>query len=1112
MNARAPEPTLHQRIRRRYGALRRVWTLRVALRAAALICVLLALAVVAGVLRPLGPAGAWARLALTATLATLALAWAIGRQRRAWLSFAGYLERIEERFPEVRSWLRNALELEARPPLHASSELARALSAETARRFAGVRVESLAPRLEPRRPALAFAGALIVIAALGLASPARVQRSWATLWDPAAAAPPVRLAVEPGSVRITPGATLAIRARVWGTARRPVLWRDRERGVLAVDEGTGEAGARVWRFDLTPLTREQRYRVRVANVVSPTYRIALAGDPSPVSFEVEYLAPAYARLPVQRGTATRGDLSALRGTRARVEVTFDRDLEALEVSLPGGVPAAFRALTPRRWQGEIAVEREGEYTLTAASRAGPAGPGRGRFRYRITPLPDAPPVIAVRTPAGDLDLPAGQQVPVEVFGQDDLGLSALELEYHKDPAAPWARVPLARFAGQPREASVSASWDAAVLALLPGESATFRFALYDDNAVSGRGRALSPTFQIRFPGLAELYEKVDERQAGAQSTLEKAAEQARELQKSLDRLARQPTDATSQRAPAFERSEELRSALERQQGVSQKIDQASGELRESLEQAAERQAFNETLTRKLREMSELMNQIQSPEFREALRRLQQAIQELDRRTLEQGLPEWRKQNQETLANLERSIDLLKRLREEERLDALAKRADELRAQQDALNRAYQDRQGKTGNPERREQARALAERQRAAAGQTEQLTRDAKEVERSLEEPRDREAIQQAEQELQQNAQPSQQEAADAEAQQRDAQARASGERGSQSLSKASRQLARMVEARQQEREGLDLSAVRRAAQDLVSLQRASEDNLDSSAPASARADRATDLSDGVARVADSLYTLAQRTPFISRKLATALGRATQRLAESGRELAAGDRQGGEEAGRGGGEALNEAVLQLRAAEGAMCQKPGSGKPGPSRSSAQRVGEMGQRQSDLNQESRSLAQRLSQQMRLSAGDRDQLQRLAEEQQRIREQLEQIQRDEERNQKLLGRLDAARREMKEVEEALKQGSTGGDLDEKQQRILSRLLDAQRSVNRRDYDPERESRPGEDVARRSPAELPPELLRVNDRLRLDLLKAGADRYPAQYRAFVELYLRSLNGTRR
>ena len=194
-----------------------------------------------------------------------------------------------------------------------------------------------------------------------------------------------------------------------------------------------------------------------------------------------------------------------------------------------------------------------------------------------------------------------------------------------------------------------------------------------------------------------------------------------------------------------------------------------------------------------------------------------------------------------------------------------------------------------------------------------------------------------------------------------------------------------------------------------------------------------------------------------------------------------------------------------------MCKQPGQGQ-GQQPGMSERMAGLGQQQSQLNQRSRNLAQRLSQQMRLSAGDHDELERMAREQARIREQLEQIQKDDEARRKLLGRLDQAKHDMQDVEEELRQGRTGDELEDKQTRILSRLLDAQRSINRRDFDPERESRPGEALAQRSAPQIPAELLRETDRLRLDLLKAEADRYPAQYRVFIESYLRSLNGNRR
>ncbi len=1114
MNDRVPETPLRSLLVRHHRAVRGALILRHALRGAAAIIATLVLALALGVAIAFGPTAAWARLVLAGGGALLALAAAVFAFRREAPGFDTWLEGVEGHFPGLRSWLRNALDLEAVPQPGASPALARALTDETARRLAGTPIARLTPRIAAKRSLLVIAAALGITVALAAWSPENSRRSWVTLWNPEAAAPPVRLVVEPGSVKLTPGAALAVRARVWGTNRAPGLLRDGETTVAATAEGQAEGGERVWRFDLTQLTRDQDYRVRVASVTSPRYRIALAGEPTPVSFDVEYQAPAYSRLPVQRGSATRGDLTALRGSRARLMVTFDRDLTALEAALPDGRVARWRAVTPRRWQGEIPVDRDGEYALHAV-----AARGEGRFRYRVTPLADAPPLLAVRLPGGDVDLPAGQQIPLEVFAQDDLGLTQLKLQYRKDADASWTDLPLARFNARPREARVASRWDASALALLPGEIASFRFELLDDNTVSGPGRAVSPTFRLRFPSLAELYERMDEKQADAQSTFEKVAEKARELQKSLEKLARQTPRTAQPSTQSFERSEEMKSALERQQELGQRIDDAAKQLRESLDESAERRALDEQLTRKMEELNAIVREVQSKEFREALKRMQEAMEKMDRKALETELPEWREENQKMLANLERTIELIKKLREEEKLQSLAQRADELKALQDELNR-----QMETQEPSRKEEGKGqetkpgndeqLAADQQKAAEETEQLAQDAQESAEQMDDPSGKEALKEASRELEKEAAPSQREAAKQAQEQQKKQANQSGKKASESLQRASRNLRQTAAQMQQQQSDLDLAAVRRAAQDLLSLQRASDQSLDPGRPARERADRQTDLSEGASRVADSLFALARQTPFISPKLSEALGRAVSQLSTSGRELATGNRNRGEEAGRGAGVSLNEAILELRASEQSMCENPGQGMPGEAPKGRQKRGEsmdkLSQQQSDLNRKSQSLSRRLSEQMRMQAGDRGEMERLSQEQQRIREQMSEIRRGEEERQELLGRLDQTEREMKEVEEMLRDGASDPSLEEKQTRILSRMLDATRSLNRRDFDPERESRPGEALARGTPSELPPELLRESDRLRLDLLKAEADRYPAQYRSFIEAYLRSLNGS--
>ena len=1114
---------------------------RHALRAAAFSNLFIAIAAAAGMLLPVAPGTAWARLIVVLAATVGAVVFAVRAVRASSPAFDAFLETVEERFPKVRSWLRNGLDFEAETPEHGSIELARAVSDQTAERLATVPVQTLTPKIEPRRPTLLMLGALVLLVVLAVASPIRLQQSWTTLWNPALAAPPVELSVEPGDVEVTPGAALAVRARVWGTANEPQLDRD-DASDDATLEGIDDDGARVWRFDLSQLTKEQNYQVSVSHVRSPEYTISMAGEPQPLSFTFEYTAPSYARLPVQRGASTRGDLAALAGTEARIEVTFDRDLESVSALLrASGATEGWTAVTPRRWSGTIPVNGDGEYELHAKAES-----GEGRFAYRISALDDAPPILTVVTPEGDMDLPTGQQIPMEIVGQDDLGLSELRLQYRKDPSADWTTKTLSRFSGEPREARVSSRWDASDLALLPGETATFRFELFDGNRVTGRGRAVSPTFELRFPSMAELYEDIDGRQENVQKSLEDVAERAKELQESLDKLSRQPQRATPNSTPSFERAEEMKKALEHQKELSEQIDDAAEQLRESLEDAAEREAFDEELQRRMQELNALMEQIQSPELRQAMDRMQQALENMDQNQLERNLPNLQKQNEEMLAHLDRSIELLKRLREEERMQSLAKRAEELKEEQDRLNREHEEskdpKDGESENSESSEgdessdeqneesdsegseessesqegqnqqsQEEQRAQRQEEAAERTEQLAEDMQEMSEQLSDESEKQQMEQMSEQLEREAAEKQRQAAEQTRQQQSQKARKSGKRASEQLGDVATQMQQMMEQRQQQQEGLDLALLRRSAKDLVSLQRSAEDNLEALHDLPGRADRQTDLAEGVSRVSDSLFTLAQRTPFITQDLAQSLGRAMRDLENSGRELGLGNRRNGENLGLLGAQSLTEAILELRKSEDAMCNNPGGGGGSESQSTAERLGAVGEQQSRLNGETRSLAQRLSEQLRMGAGDAEEMKRIAEQQAQIRKRLEEIEEDDEEEQKLLGKLDAAKREMEEVEEALRQGTTPNDLEQKQQRILSRLLDAQRSVHRRDYDPEREAQRAEDVLQPSPPELSQDLLKQSDRLRLDMLKAEADRYPAEYRAFIEAYLRSLNGTR-
>ena len=137
-------------------------------------------------------------------------------------------------------------------------------------------------------------------------------------------------------------------------------------------------------------------------------------------------------------------------------------------------------------------------------------------------------------------------------------------------------------------------------------------------------------------------------------------------------------------------------------------------------------------------------------------------------------------------------------------------------------------------------------------------------------------------------------------------------------------------------------------------------------------------------------------------------------------------------------------------------------------------------------------------------------RLAAEQEALRKSLDQLNteaRASGEQQRILGDLERITQEMKEVVEDLEQGEVNPETVRKQERILSRLLDASRSAKERDFEKKRKAQTGRQIARPGPAELHPSTLEGKSRLREDLIKALEHGYSRDYQDLIRKYFEEL-----
>jgi hypothetical protein len=199
---------------------------------------------------------------------------------------------------------------------------------------------------------------------------------------------------------------------------------------------------------------------------------------------------------------------------------------------------------------------------------------------------------------------------------------------------------------------------------------------------------------------------------------------------------------------------------------------------------------------------------------------------------------------------------------------------------------------------------------------------------------------------------------------------------------------------------------------------------------------------------------------------------------------------------------LNEAASQMQGAMNSMMQ--GAGGQGMGMMGLmQRLSQMTGQQQGINDATEGVGN-LSQQRAAEMA------RLAGEQGAVRKSLEQLAREAAASgelSKLLGDLNRIAQDMREVQTDLSQGNVNPETLRKQERILSRLLDSQRSARERDYEKKRQARSGVDVARTSPGLIDPSTREGRSRLQQDLGRALEEGYARDYQNLIRRYFELL-----
>lgn len=183
------------------------------------------------------------------------------------------------------------------------------------------------------------------------------------------------------------------------------------------------AAIAVFELDLPAVEASFEYRVRYGTGFTRPYSVVVMTEPRVLETRVAYAYPAYTGLQATQQVGEAQAISAVAGTRVRIETVFDRACApALRINalmLPSAV--ASNAV----WLQTLNTNRTGRWSLALRDTYG--------FTNRpvwsaFTAVPDRPPEVSLVTPtASRLTLPPSDRLVCDGVALDDFGFGAMSL-------------------------------------------------------------------------------------------------------------------------------------------------------------------------------------------------------------------------------------------------------------------------------------------------------------------------------------------------------------------------------------------------------------------------------------------------------------------------------------------------------------------------------------------------------------------------------------------------------------------------------------------------------------------------------------------------------------
>ncbi|MCB5258978.1 MAG: hypothetical protein M0Q19_03385 [Candidatus Cloacimonetes bacterium] len=818
---------------------------------------------------------------------------------------------------------------------------------------------------------------------------------------------------------------------------------------------------------------------------SAVYKITVLDEPIVRKWQVSYSYPSYTSIPSYTDSMSYGNIEAYKGSVVRLRITSNIPIKKAYMKFDNASVKELTALSETEYTTQIKIESAHSWYLELEDELGRKS--RPEEKY-IRVLPDDPPQIRIVFPGEDTTLNQNLMLPLIISADDDFGLANCSLNYQVNTDE--LRTINIQNVIPNKLFNTDYLWDMQANDLFPGDVVTYWAEIYDNAPTPQKG--VSSRFRARFPSIEEIYAEIEQQEQNRKSDLSKSWEESEKLQERFEQKRR---ELLKDPELAWEDKKQLEDILAAQEELVEQVDNIAESYQDLIDKMQANSALSQETLQKMMRIQELMQDIATEDMLEAMRKLEQAMENVDPAALKKAMEDFKFSMEDFAKNIEQTLALLESIKNEQAVQKALQISEEMEKMQKALHdktidpsqdaeKLAQDQQQISDKydalSQELEKLQEMLKQDPTASKQLEELMKDMKQSQANKD-------MQQSSESLQQNLR------------QQSMQAQTSA---MEKMRRFTMKLAEMKNSMSSGAQSAMAQAIEQAVRELLIFSKKHEQTIIryQNDPYPLVPELISSY-EGLQIILNKLFSMPQVSMAIPPKFYMDLSETNKGFRDIFGSL-----------GQSFTPSISRELRSIQAGINlmahdlilAMQNASSGGGGGGMQSLMQMLEQMGQEQMAMNM----LTQQLMMQIQAQGGSMDsamqeQIGKLASEHERLAENLRRALQQDPQAQKQGNAIRQIIEEAEAVARNLRNLRMDDDLIKRQENILSRLLDAQRSINKRDTSERRE-------ARRStgdPSDRKPQAVDYDRLRRAMMLDDSFKKYPREYQQLIMEYLKLL-----